>query len=87
MATIYNFNVQVVSPFCAYDSEYVRDVIEKLLKDWEDVGDHKGNRLESITVEDTSAYRVKNPQFESSTKDFKTYPKKREHLLALFFKK
>lgn len=51
MATVYKFDVTVVSAFCSYRAEYLQKEIEKLLKEWQDP-DMKARRagLEGIEV-------------------------------------
>lgn len=48
MATVYKFEVECVSAFCAYQDEQIQKLIEKALTDFEDKD--TGLRLESITV-------------------------------------
>jgi hypothetical protein len=48
MATVYRFEVECVSAFCAYSEEDIAKLIEKALKDFED--EITGLRLESISV-------------------------------------
>jgi hypothetical protein len=48
MATVYKFEVECCSAFCAYPEKEIAGIIEKALKDFED--ETTGLRLESITI-------------------------------------
>ena len=48
MATVYRFEVECVSAFCAYPEKQIQEIIENALKLFED--NRSGLRLESITV-------------------------------------
>ena len=48
MATVYKFEVECVSAFCAYPEKQIQEIIENALKTFEDKT--SGLRLESITV-------------------------------------
>ena len=48
MATVYKFEVECVSAFCAYPEIQIKEIIENALKQFEDKA--SGLRLESITV-------------------------------------
>jgi len=49
MATIYNIKVKTVSPFCAYDEKYIKNMFEKFLKEYRD--ENNGLGFESTEVE------------------------------------
>lgn len=48
MATVYKFDVECVSAFCAYDDEFIAGIIEKALKEY--INPDSGLKLESISV-------------------------------------
>ena len=48
MATLYRFDVKCVSVFCAYDREFVQELIENALKNFQD--SETKLKLESIEV-------------------------------------
>ena len=49
MATIYNIKIKTVSPFCAYDEDYMKKMFMKFLKEYRDRD--TGLRFESSEVE------------------------------------
>lgn len=50
MATVYKFNVECVSAFCAYPPEFVEKLIADALTNYE--SPETGLKLESITVKE-----------------------------------
>lgn len=36
MATVYKIKIKTTSAFCAYDEKYVRELLEKFLRDYRD---------------------------------------------------
>ena len=48
MATLYGFDVRCVSAFCAYDKEFIQNIIENALKEFQDKD--TSLKLESIEI-------------------------------------
>lgn len=55
MATLYRFDVKCVSAFCAYDQEFIQQLIEDTLKDFQDKD--TGLKLESIEVKPVDYFK------------------------------
>ena len=51
MATIYNIKIKTVSAFCAHDEKYVKEMLEKFLKEYKDKDNNLG--FESTEIEVT----------------------------------
>lgn len=46
MATIYNFEVKCVSPFCSFDPKFIEKYIKECIQNF----NVRGNKLESIEI-------------------------------------
>ena len=55
MATLYRFDVKCVSAFCAYDQEFIQELIENALKDFQDK--ETGLKLESIEIKSVDYFK------------------------------
>lgn len=50
MATVYNIKIKTVSAFCSYNEAQMTEIIEKLLKEYEDVKTGLGFEATEIDV-------------------------------------
>jgi len=51
MATVYKIKIKTVSPFCAYDEKYIKEMFEKFLKEYKDKNNKLGFESTNIEVE------------------------------------
>jgi len=48
MATIYNIEIKTVSPFCAFDEDYMKKMLKKFFKEYQD--SETGLRFENTEI-------------------------------------
>jgi len=51
MATVYKIEIKTVSAFCAYDEKYMKEMLEKFLKEYKDEKTKLGFENTEIKVE------------------------------------
>ena len=50
MATLYEIEIKTVSPFCAYNEEYMKKMLEKFFKEYKDENNKLGFESTEIKV-------------------------------------
>lgn len=50
MATLYSIKIKTVSPFCAYDENYITEMFKKFLKEYRDKDNGLGFEATEIDV-------------------------------------